>query len=36
MEKHIARNDPGINQIDIACKEHAILYTIRKHLSQQG
>lgn len=30
LEKRLARGDPGINQLDVACKEHDIAYTKSK------
>lgn len=35
VEKRLARNDPGINKLDEACKEHDIFYSKEKDLSQR-
>lgn len=35
VDKRLARNDPGINQLDEACKEHDIFYSKEQNLSQR-
>lgn len=34
VEKRLAHNDPEINQLDEECKEHDIVYSKEKELSQ--
>lgn len=35
LQKRIARGDPGINQLDAACKEHDIAYSKHKDLEER-
>ena len=35
LEKRLARNDRGINPLDVACREHDIAYSRNKDLTKQ-